>query len=328
MVQSLERRFTQMGTPSQATLDRIALLLELGAVVQAPLPQGGQMVDALGYVPAVALLLIEKGASVSQQGLLSIHAATKQNGLLSLQASTQEHGLRWCKDEFTHIANQQRLMQLATRQPKLDWYAEVGPSVDDPVCVLDMEAHAPGLNEVLEAAQAKQGLHVGRDIQDRATRLNAIRCLYHPTSPNIWMGSHDRVKLLDQLMKDDITVHDKLEWGNEADDYYGSMFINFLGSSEELCRAVLHKGAPVGIKEITIFMDSLEYLPTRDMVAGLLPDLLDRMEQWKDEIHPAYNLSMLDLLLQIAPQEFAAWQADRIETTTRPALRNPSSLRL
>ena len=314
LVQSLERRFTQMGAPSQATLDRIALLLEVGANPHGSSSSKGTLLDQLSHVPAAALLLMEKGACVSQDGLVAIHAAC------------MDINVHLNKDTLTQRDNQARLRSLVDRQPGLEWYAEMGDHLHP--CVFDLETCTPGINEALEVSQAKAGLPVGRDIPDRERRLAAIIHLKDPYNPYIWMGSDNRVELLDRLMRDDITANDELFWADGTEHgLRSSMLVHFMGENNDICRALFERGAVLGEKEMIIFLDCIEYSPSRPHMIDLIPDVMARQDQWKDLTHPVFG-NMFKAMIEFAGQEFAEWQADHLNNSTPSTSRKPSSLRL
>lgn len=299
-------------------------LLERGADPNAvSFKDGRTLLDGMIAVPELSKILIEHGAKLSQAGLEATCDKTP--------VMRERHFSRG-DEAYWSAQNWDRLMAHARAQPELDWYVEN----DKGECLaFRMEHEAVGLNDDLEEAQKSHGLPVGRVIEDRDTRVKAILNMPSDYNEFIWVGSKNKVDMVAALMQGDIDPNHVYDTGIALSDgkpYVRSILSHLFGIENGIAAYLMERGARVSKADMTFFVDSLSNPATKVMTKDLFPAIFLRFDDWKDFIHdhlPHHTARpMIDMIAELAPEEYAAWQASQIADKTATAHAKPRKTRI
>lgn len=291
---------------------RLIGLLKEGANPNASSVQGlGVILDDLTHFPSLALSLLDHGARLSPSGLVALRDNFTLQDKINLNVFHPQHPF--------YRENAQRMRHLAALQPDLDWYAKYATKGGP--WAIALERGVKGLNGILENARINAGVPLYMP-SDKEDRISALLELAEPTNPHVWIENKDRLTLLDELMGEDISPDYHLPISTL------SLFGRYMYRSSGLARAVLERGAVLTQYDMNDFLDFLSENPTNFHIYDLVPDVLDRLDQWA-HLKPTHGSgSMFDYFLEIAPEEYASWQANKMDEDTPVISHSTRSRRL
>lgn len=147
-----------------------------------------------------------------------------------------------------------------------------------------------------------------------------MKYLINPSADLSWAGGVSRADIMSTLMKGDISPDEYVDvglLGNDGQPHLMRMLHYFMGEENDLFIKLLGMGASITTNEMDVFIDCLCLRAAKNGMLKILPNVMDRVDDWKDMDHPKYpGKGMLDVLKEVAPLEYAQWESNQINGAT------------
>lgn len=147
-----------------------------------------------------------------------------------------------------------------------------------------------------------------------------LKDLINPSADLSWGGGLSRAEIMSTLMKRDISPDEYVDvglLGNDGQPPLMRMLHYFMGEENDLFIKLLEMGASITTNEMDVFIDCLGLKATKKGMLEILPNVMDRLDEWKDMDHPKYpGKRLLDVLKEVAPMDYVQWERDQMNGAT------------